>query len=422
MALQTPSAFSLERYFILDPASREKKQINSEADMNNFQFFNPTRIVFGKNAVDQLAEQLEKHSGGKILFHYGSNSIKKSGLYDKIVKILKDASIEYVELGGVQPNPRLSLVYKGIEICKKENCSFILAAGGGSVIDSAKGIAAGVFTPDDIWSHYLDFSKPIPQALPIGVILTIPAAGSESSPSSVVTNEDGGYKRDIWSEAIIPKFALMDPEITFTLPPYQTACGVADILAHLMERYFSNTEHVDLGDRLSEGTMRSLLVNGPVVMKEPENYAARAEVMWAGTIANTGLLGKGREEDWASHKIEHELSGIYDIAHGAGLAVIFPAWMKYVYKVNKNKFLQFAVRVFDVDMEFSDIDAIINCMIQRLECFFKSLGLPVRLSEMNIDSSRLHEMAQKCFAHSDKMGGFMKLNAGDVEKIYKLAL
>jgi alcohol dehydrogenase YqhD (iron-dependent ADH family) len=390
--------------------------------MNNFDFYNPARVVFGKNAIERLDEQLEKYSNGKILFHYGSNSIKKYGLYDRIIKILKGSPFGYVELGGVQPNPRLSLVYKGIELCRKEKCTFILAVGGGSVIDSAKGIAAGALMPDDIWSYYLDFSKNIPDALPIGVILTIPAAGSESSPSSVVTNDKGHYKRDIYSEAIIPKFALLDPEVTFTLPVYQTACGIADILAHLMERYFSNTEHVDISDRLTEGAIRSLLVNGPIAMKEPDNYAARAEIMWTGTIANSGLLGKGREEDWASHHIEHELSGIYDIAHGAGLSIIFPSWMKYVYKTNKNKFLQFAIRVFDIDREFSDIDNIINYMIQKLEDFFKSLGLPTRLSDVNIDSSRFHEMALKSVEHARVLGNFMKLKAEDVEKIYQMAL
>jgi hypothetical protein len=261
--------------------------------------------------------------------------------------------VEFIELGGVQPNPRLSLVKQGIELCRKHNIDFILAVGGGSVIDSAKAIAVGVPYEGDVWDFYS--GKAVPEkALPVGVVLTIPAAGSEASKSSVITNEDGWYKRGLNVEIIRPKFAIMNPEITFTLPPYQTACGAADIMAHVMERYFTHQKDVDFTDRLCEATLKTIIKNVPIVLEEPENYQARAEIMWASTIAHNDLLSTGRIGDWASHAIEHELSGIYDVPHGAGLAVVFPAWMKYVYKEDVDRFVQFATRVWDVEMDFSN--------------------------------------------------------------------
>ncbi len=298
--------------------------------MKNFSYDNKTTILFGKDTQFNVGKEIKPY-GQKVLLHYGGGSIKKSGLYDSIIKILKHDNLEIFELGGVKPNPRLQLVKEGIEICKKNNIEFILAVGGGSVIDSAKAIGIGSKYDGDVWDFYLGKAE-INATIPLGVILTIPAAGSESSTGSVITNEDGWYKRSAGSTLIRPKFAIMNPEITYTLPNYQTACGATDMMAHVFERYFTNEKEVDFTDELCEGTIRSIMRNAKIAIKEPNNYGARANLMWAGTIAHNGLLGTGRIDDWASHNIEHELSAIYDIAHGAGLAIIFPHWMKYVYK------------------------------------------------------------------------------------------
>lgn len=389
--------------------------------MLDFNYYSPTRVIFGKKSEEQVGELCAKY-GKKVLLHYGGGSIKKNGVYDKVVQSLTENNLQIVELPGVHPNPRLSLVYDGIKMCREENIDFILAVGGGSVIDSAKAIAAGVKSSHDVWDYYLGKAGALKDALPIGVVLTIPAAGSETGGGTVLTNEDGQLKRSFGAEVLCPKFAIMNPKFTFTLPAYQTACGVADILAHLMERYFVQTDSVDFTDRMIEATYRTVLFNAPVVMKKADDYAGRAEIMWAGTIAHNGLLDTGRGGDWASHGIEHELSGIYDIAHGAGLSIIFPAWMKYVYKENIDRFVQFAVRIFDVDLTFCNREKIVLEGISRMENFFKSLGLPTRLSDTNIGEDRLREMADKCVAKGQTIGGFMKLSSDDVYEIYKLAL
>jgi len=386
--------------------------------MNNFTFQNTTRILFGKGTEYSVGSEIKKYAG-KVLLHYGGGSIKKSGLYDKVVRSLKEAGVEYAELGGVKPNPRLSLIYEGIELCKKNDIGFILAVGGGSVIDSAKGIAVGVCYNGDVWDLYMNKDR-ASQALPIGVILTIPAAGSESSGASVVTKEEGQLKRAIGYDFLRPQFSILNPELCFTLPAYQVACGAADIMAHVMERYFTNTTDVEFTDRLCEATLVTIINNVPRVLKNLNDYDAFAEVLWAGTIAHNDLLGTGREEDWSSHNIEHELSGIYDIAHGAGLAVIFPAWMKYVYKVNMNRFVQFAVRVWKVEQDFANPERTILEGIARLESFFRSIGLPVRLSEAGINEDRFEEMAQKAVG-TGTMGNFMKLGKDDIVNIYRLA-
>ncbi|MFA6984501.1 MAG: iron-containing alcohol dehydrogenase, partial [Sedimentibacter sp.] len=362
--------------------------------MINFEWVCPTRIIFGKNTEERVGEFAKQYSN-KILFHYGQGSIKKTGLYDKVVKSLKNANVEFIELGGVQPNPRLSLVRKGIEICKKEHINFILAVGGGSVIDSAKAIAAGVKYDGDIWELY-EGKGTLKEALPVGVILTIPAAGSEASMGSVITNEDGWYKRSINYDILRPVFAIMNPELTYTLPPFQTAVGAVDMLTHVMERYFTNIRNVDLTDRLSEATMRTIIKNAPLALKNPYNYDVRAEIMWAGTVAHNGLLGTGREEDWATHDIEHEVSGIYDVAHGAGLAVLFPAWMKYVYRHDVNRFAQYATRVWNVEPDFFNLEKTALEGINRLERFYKEeLNLPITLSGLKVPDDRFEEMAEK---------------------------
>jgi len=386
--------------------------------MENFTFRNTTKIIFGKDAESRVGVEAARY-GNKILLHYGGGSIKKYGLYDRILKSLKDAGLEIIELGGVQPNPRLSLVKRGIDICRKEKIEFILAIGGGSTIDSAKAIAVGIPYNGDVWDFFTK-KVVVEKVIPVGVILTIPAAGSESSSNSVITNEEGLYKRVVGSDMLRPRFAILNPEITYTLPPSQTVCGVSDIMAHIMERYFTTVKDVDLTDRLCEATLRTVINNTPIVLEEPENYSARAEIMWASTIAHNDLLSTGRIGDWASHGIEHELSGIYDIPHGAGLSAIFPAWMKYVYRKDPERFAQFAVRVWNVEPDFRDVEKTALEGIKRLKNFYREIGLPITLKEMNIAYDRLEEMAEKC-TEGGPRGNFVKLNKDDVLEILKLA-
>ncbi len=382
--------------------------------MQDFTYQCQTKIIFGKGMENLVGEET-KRIGKKILLHYGTKSIKESGLYAKVVKSIKKAGIDYIELSGVVPNPRLSLVEKGIRLCRENKIDFILAVGGGSVIDSAKAIAAGVYYKGNVWDL---FSKhlPIENALPIGTILTIPAAGSEASTATVITNEDECRKLAAHSNLLRPKFAIMNPELTFTLSKFQTACGVADMMAHVIERYFTNTPNVDLTDKLCEATLKSIIKNARLVMKTPKNYDCRSEIMWASTIAQQGILGTGREEDMASHRIEHELSAMYDVAHGAGLAVIVPAWMKYVYKHDVKRFAQFGKDVWGIDSG-NDKDIALKA-IESTRNFFKEIGLPTTLKELGIDGKRLREMAERC----SPVGNFVKLSADDVLKIYKSAL
>jgi alcohol dehydrogenase YqhD (iron-dependent ADH family) len=386
--------------------------------MNNFVFQNPTKIIFGKGTETTVGAEIKPYTK-KVLFHYGGGSIKKTGLYGRICQSLKEAGIEWIELPGAQPNPRLSLVRKGIELCRKEHITFILAVGGGSVIDSAKAIAIGVVDDGDVWDFFQK-QRVVTKALPVGVVLTIPAAGSEASSSSVVTNEVGWYKSFVDSEFIRPRFAILNPELTLTLTVEQTMTGIADMTAHIIERYFTQVPYVDLTDRLIEGTFKTMIRNAQILLCDPQNYEARAEIMWAGTVAHNDWLSTGRIGDWGSHMMEHELSGIYDIPHGAGLAIIIPAWMQYVYKANIAKFAQFGNRVFDVEANFGSPEETAIEGIRRLKNFYKGLGLPVSLKEVNIPDDRLAEMAAKCTAKGP-VGNFVKLYKEDVVKIYKLA-
>ncbi|MHB1454259.1 MAG: iron-containing alcohol dehydrogenase [Saccharofermentanales bacterium] len=389
--------------------------------MENFIFSNPTKIIFGSGTVTAVGPETKKYSD-KVLLHYGGGSIKKSGLYDRVVRSLQTAGVGFIELGGVQPNPRLKLVREGIRICRENAVGFILAVGGGSVIDSAKAIAAGVPYDGDVWDFYSGKAD-VAEALPLASVLTIPAAGSEASPASVITNEEGWFKRGMGSDLIRPVFSILDPELNYTLPPFQTACGAADIMAHVMERYFTNTKNVDYSDRLCEATLRTIIKNVPLALNAPENYEARAEILWAGTVAHNDLLGRGRIEDWASHDIEHEISAIYDVAHGAGLAVIFPAWMKHVFRHDVSRFVQFAVRVWDVEMDYENPERTALEGIRRLVDFNRSIGLPATLSELAVPEDRLDEMAEKCTASGTrKVGSFMKLGYDDVKAVYRLAL
>ena len=390
--------------------------------MNNFQFYNPARIIFGKDTEKEAGVQAKKY-GKKILLHYGGGSIKKNGVYDKVVASLKDNQLEFVELGGVVPNPRYSLIKEGIKLCRSEGVDFILAVGGGSVIDSAKAIAAGVYLDEseDLFEDYFMKSGVLTKALPLGCVLTIPAAGSESSSGTVVTNDETHYKRSTGAECLISKFSIINPETHMSLPPYQIACGCADILAHLMERYFTPTKNVDYTDRLLEASMKTLINYAPLALAHPEDYDIRAEVAWVGTIAHNSLLNTGRQGDWASHDLEHEMGAIYDIYHGEGLSITFPAWMKYVYSHNPERFVQFAQRVWGVEYSNEQQDRIILEGIHRLECFFTELGLPIRCSQLKIDESKFKEMADKLLVNRDHCGEFLQLHEEDAYQIYLLS-
>ncbi|MDR1838019.1 MAG: iron-containing alcohol dehydrogenase, partial [Treponema sp.] len=308
--------------------------------MQNFDYCNKTKIIFGRGTEDRCGSETVQYAK-RILLHHSGGSTVRSGLIDKVKESLKKAGVENVELTGVQPNPRLALVKKGIEIVKNEKLEFILAVGGGSAIDSAKAIAVGSVNEGDVWDFY-ERKKSTDKALPVGAVVTIPAAGSESSISSVITNDDGPWKRGINFPCIRPVFSIMNPELTYTLPPYQTACGITDMLAHIMERYFTKEPHVELTDELCEGTMRTIIRNARKIFCGGENnYDARAEIMWAGALAHNGLLDTGRIGDWASHALDHELTALFEIAHGAGLAILFPAWLRYNIKENTPRLARF---------------------------------------------------------------------------------
>lgn len=387
--------------------------------MNNFEFYNPTRIIFGKDNQKKVGDYVKRYSSN-ILLHYGKNSIKKNGLYDEVVLSLKEAGVTFTDLGGVQPNPRVSLVREGIKICKEKNIDFILAVGGGSVIDSAKAIALGAKYNGDVWDFFT--RKAVPEnSVPGATILTIPAAGSESSPNTVITNEEESMKLGAAHESLRPVFSILNPVFCFTLPKEQLGYGVCDMMAHIFERYFTNTENTELSDKLCEATLKTIINNAPKILENFNDYDAWSEIMWAGNIAHNGLLGMGRTEDWASHGIEHAISAVHDIAHGAGLAIVFPAWMKYVYKENVPLFVQFAVNVWGVNDSIRNSEETALKGIEETEKFFKSLGLPVRLGELNIKENEIGIMAKKATAFGP-LGAFKALNFEDVKEIYKIAL
>ena len=392
--------------------------------MVNFTFSHPTVLVFGNKPEKALKKQLAGKANN-VLLHYGGGSIKQNGVYDMVCKVLDEMGIPFVELGGVQPNPRITLVRKGIELCREHGLDFILAVGGGSVIDSSKGISAGVFYDGDIWDMYsgkADVPTEKEKFIPVGTVLTIPAAGSEASSGSVVSNDEGHMKRYIGSDLIRPVFSILNPEYTFSLPKYQVACGCSDILCHMYERYFTREKNVDVTDRLLEANMRSVIHFSKLAQDHPNDYAIKSEIMWAGTIAHNDMLSTGRVGDWATHDIEHELSGIYDIYHGEGLSIIFPAWVRYNWRDDVPRFVQFFRRVFDVDFAMDQDELVINEGLNRLEAYYKSLGLPTRLSEVNIGQDRLREMAEKCVMdRNGTVGNFRKLTADDIFNIYQLA-
>lgn len=393
--------------------------------MNNFNYYTPTKVIFGKDTENEVGKILKENNYKKILIHYGGSSALKSGLIESVKKSLEESNIEYLELGGVVPNPRLSLVYEGIELCKKESIDFILAVGGGSVIDSSKAIGYGVANEGDVWDYY-EYTRVPNNCLPIGVILTIAAAGSEMSNSSVITNDNGGIKRGYSNDLSRPKFAIMNPELTMTLPDYQTSCGTVDILMHTMERYFTNGKTSNLTDNLAEALLKNVMYYGKILVTDPTNYEARAEIMWAGSLSHNGLMGCGTKDngDWSTHKLEHELSGKYDVAHGAGLASIWATWARYVYKDCPNRFLSFAKNVMEIPYTKDD-DTTINLGIDKMEEYFKSINMPTTIKELGITPTAedLIEMAKKCStAVNGSCGSAKKLTEQDMLIIYKNAL
>jgi len=389
--------------------------------MQNFRFVVPTEIIFGKDVQHEVGMETKKHAD-KVLLHYGGGHIKKSGLYDEVIASLKSAGVEYVELGGVAPNPRLEMVREGIEACRREGIRFILAVGGGSVIDSAKAIASGVDYDGDVWDLFTKDGE-IDSALAIGVVLTIPAAGSECSNSCVITDWENNNKRHFGDNRLRPVFACMNPELTYTLPPYQTACGATDIMAHIMERYFTDTKDVEFTDRMCEAALKTIISNAPKVLENPEDYAARAEIMWAGTIAHNDLLSTGREGDWASHMIEHELSGINDVAHGAGLAVVFPALLKYRCEKDLERFVQFAVRVWNVEQDHFNPEKTALEGIARLKAFFQSIGLPTSLKEIELGEEHFDRIVQNVRRFDgETVGGVSHLTSEELIEVLKIAL
>ena len=392
--------------------------------MDNFSFYAPTYFAFGKDAESQAGALVKRFGGTKVLLHYGGGSVVRSGLLDRVKASLDAEGIAYVELGGVRPNPRSGLVYEGIELCKREQVDFILALGGGSAIDSSKAIAAGTVYDGDFWDFYE--GKPVEAALPIGTVLTIAAAGSEGSPDSVITKEPDMIKRGASGEAYRPRFSILNPALTQTLPPYQTACGITDIIAHLYERYLTNTKEVEVTDRMIEALILAMVHEGPRVIEDPDNYEARANIMWAGMMAHNNSCGVGRSQDWNSHNIEHELSALYDCAHGAGLAVVMPAVFTYVIDHDVVRFAKIAVRVWGCQMDFEHPERTAKAGIEALRRFLISIGMPRNFAELGAREADIEQLAHTCCYGSEdadgKLYGFVELNQKDVEAIYRLML
>ncbi|WP_288887491.1 iron-containing alcohol dehydrogenase [uncultured Eubacterium sp.] len=391
--------------------------------MENFAFYSPTQFVFGKDTESEAGKLVKRFGGSKVLLHFGGGSVVKSGLLDRVKKSLDAEGISYVELGGVKPNPRSGLVYEGIDLCKKEGVDFVLAVGGGSTIDSAKAIVAGVVYDGDFWDFYR--GKRIEEALPVGTILTIAAAGSEGSPDSVITYEDGMYKRGASGDAIRPKFSILNPALTQTLPPYQTAAGITDIMAHLYERYLTNSKDVEVTDRMIEALLLTMVHEGPRVIEDPNNYEARANIMWAGTMAHNNCCGVGRSQDWLSHTIEHELSALYDCAHGAGLAVTMPAVFKYELSHDVMRFAKVAVRVWGCQMDFDHPERTALEGINAFKNFLSSIGMPVTFGELGAkeeDIPKLVDVLCNGDGRTGSISGFITLSEEECAKIYKMMI
>ena len=388
--------------------------------MNDFDFYSPTYFVFGRGREAEAGTYVKKFGGARVLVLYGGQSAKKSGLLDRVRASLTGAGLHTVELGGVKPNPRSGLVYEGIDLCRKEGIDFLLAVGGGSVIDTAKAIAIGVPYEGDFWDF---FSGKVPEkALPVGTVLTIAASGSEGSPDSIITNEKTLDKNSAEADCLRPCFSILDPALTESLPPYQTACGVTDIMAHAFERYFTNTEDVEVTDRLLEGVLLTMLHEGPRVMADPHDYGARANIMWAGMVCHNDMMGVGRKQDWNSHHLEHVLSALYDCAHGAGLAVIMPAWMRYCADHHDGlRMAQMAVRVFGCQMDFADPRRTALEGIAAFRAFLKSIGMPLTFAEIGADPADIPKLVEMNHVGNGVTGGYVGLTSDAIREIYEIA-
>ena len=388
--------------------------------MNDFDFYSPTYFVFGRGREAEAGTYVKKFGGSRVLVLYGGQSAKRSGLLDRVLASLNGAGLHTVELGGVKPNPRSGLVYEGIDLCRKEGIDFLLAVGGGSVIDTAKAIAIGVPYEGDFWDF---FSGKVPEkALPVGTVLTIAASGSEGSPDSIITNEKSLDKNSAEADCLRPCFSILDPALTESLPPYQTACGVTDIMAHAFERYFTNTEDVEVTDRLLEGVLLTMLHEGPRVMADPHDYGARANIMWAGMVCHNDMMGVGRKQDWNSHHLEHVLSALYDCAHGAGLAVIMPAWMRYCADHHDGlRMAQMAVRVFGCQMDFADPRRTALEGIAAFRAFLKSIGMPLTFAEIGADPADIPKLVEMNHVGGGVTGGYVGLTSDAIREIYEIA-
>lgn len=391
----------------------------------NFEYYTPTRVIFGKDTEKQVGALVKEQDCKKVLIHYGGSSAIRSGLIDRVKASLDEAGVAYAELGGVVPNPRISKVYEGIDLCKKEGVDFILAVGGGSVIDSAKAIAYGLaYDGDDVWDLFEHTVPKAPGCYPVGVILTISAAGSETSNSCVITREEDGKKRSYNDNIARPKFAIMNPDLTKTLPDYQTESGCTDIMMHTMERYFTNGGNMEITDSLAEGLLRTVITNAKILHTQPGNYDARAEIMWAGSIAHNDLTGCGNDGgDFCSHMLEHEMGGMFDVTHGAGLAAIWPSWARYVYKDCLPRFVKYAINVMGVANEGSDEDIALKG-IAAMEDFYHEIGMPVNFKELGIapTEEQIVEMAENCIkACGGPKGSAKLLQLEDMIAIYKMA-
>ena len=388
--------------------------------MNDFDFYSPTYFVFGRGREAEAGTYVKKFGGSRVLVLYGGQSAKKSGLLDRVLASLNGAGLHTAELGGVKPNPRSGLVYEGIDLCRKEGIDFLLAVGGGSVIDTAKAIAIGVPYEGDFWDF---FSGKVPEkALPVGTVLTIAASGSEGSPDSIITNEKTLDKNSAEADCLRPCFSILDPALTESLPPYQTACGVTDIMAHAFERYFTNTEDVEVTDRLLEGVLLTMLHEGPRVMADPHDYGARANIMWAGMVCHNDMMGVGRKQDWNSHHLEHVLSALYDCAHGAGLAVIMPAWMRYCADHHDGlRMAQMAVRVFGCQMDFADPRRTALEGIAAFRAFLKSIGMPLTFAEIGADPADIPKLVEMNHVGGGITGGYVGLTSDAIREIYEIA-
>ncbi|WP_317854906.1 iron-containing alcohol dehydrogenase [Chakrabartyella piscis] len=386
--------------------------------MNNFEFYAPTRIVFGKDSECQVGSLLKEHGATKVLLHFGGQSAEKSGLLGRVRQSLKDSNVDFVELGGVVPNPRLSLAHKGIELCKAEGVDFILSVGGGSVIDSSKAIGWGLCYDGDVWDIYTGVGT-CHTCVPQACILTLAAAGSEMSNGSVITKEEGMLKRSYSDDSCRLKFSILNPELTYTLPEYQTSCGIVDIIMHTMERYFTTDEPMMMTDAISEGIIRNVMANGAILMKDPTNYNARGEIMWSGSLSHNDLTGLGVGSDWSTHEMEHELSGLFDVAHGAGLAAIWGSWARFVYDAKPERFETFAKNVFGLTG-----DNLVIRGIEAMEAFFHSVNMPISIPELlgrPVTEAELDELARKCAYGGRSIGGFKSLPESSMRAIYAMA-